>query len=513
MSSSTIKNIIIWTFITAIYFILRLGWSETIEFGYDQPRIALTVMKVIENKDFINVVKYIQLSNAAPDTITWGPFLIYFLTPFFLISKNPVIISQMLAVFNFLGIIATYLIGKKLFNQRVGILTAIFLTVFPWSVIFSRMIYNPTPLLTFIPLMMYLTIASCEQKHQYYLLFLPMLWSIVLQCHFLSICVVLVSFGYLLINYKKINVTYLLIGLVLGLILWFPFVKYELNNNFRFTRGFFQAPIKLQTQRPEWYQDSLTILRITLLVLSGQAFEYHLGYAYKDFMNNLPSWLLIWQQLLSIILIISFSYFIGLVVIKKQTKYGLILFWLLSLPLTIYLLKLPEIVPRYFLIILPAAGLILAVGIDGLISVMIKNKHLFKITLGIISFILFLGSSAFVIKYYHFLIKYDYPQEGWMGWLSKTSDSPYGFAYQSLNWIVSNAKAKGVVNLTISDDKNTKNKFLMNASQTYIWQYVFNKSLINPDISEQHYYAILGPVAENQLGKTLIRFGPFRIYQ
>lgn len=512
MLSSGVKQSVILFFLAFIYFFLRLNWQETIEFGFDQPRISLAVMEVLEKKDFLNAANYIHPSNASPNTITWGPFLIYFLMPFFLLSRHPVVISQLVAGFNFLGIIFTYLLAKKLFNQKTAIFSAFFLSVFPWSVIFSRMIYNPTPLLTFIPLMIYITVLVVKEKRESLLLILPFIWSMVVQFHILSSCLVLLSFFYLVFHFKKINWKKLFLGILFSLVLWLPLIKYEVANNFRLTQGFLQAPTNLKTNNQKLYENKLTVIEHFFNVLSGKDFKFQLGYAYEDFLKILPSWFFVYQKIFSFVLLLSFVFlFLRLIICKKKNE-ALIFVWLISLPLFIYLFYLPEIVPRYFLMTLPAEALLMGYFISKILEFISKNKFLTHFLFFLISAFVVFANSFFMVQYYQFILHYTYPEKGWMGWLSRTSDPPFSFCHQALNFSLQEAKKKGFEGIGFSNDPHIKEQFRFNLAQQYIWRYVlkrnFNQAPLLP-----HYFIILGPPEDNILKSKVKRFGPYSVYQ
>ena len=51
--------------ILVIYLVLRLGWRDTIEFGYDQPRLASRVLEYLKDGNILNTQKYAERN-------TWG---------------------------------------------------------------------------------------------------------------------------------------------------------------------------------------------------------------------------------------------------------------------------------------------------------------------------------------------------------------------------------------------------------------------------------------------------------
>ncbi|EKE06355.1 MAG: hypothetical protein ACD_19C00016G0028 [uncultured bacterium] len=62
--------------ICIVYLTLRLSFPETIEFGYDQPRLATRVIEFINNGKILETQKFAE--KAPWGNISWGPALFYF---------------------------------------------------------------------------------------------------------------------------------------------------------------------------------------------------------------------------------------------------------------------------------------------------------------------------------------------------------------------------------------------------------------------------------------------------
>lgn len=497
-----IFNLIFLFILSFVYFFLRLGWSETIEFGYDQPRLSITVIKVLEEKGLLNAINYINRS-VTPQVISWGPFLIYFLIPFFLLTYHPLFLSWLMVFFNFLGVIFTYLLGKKIFNQKVGIFASFFLASFPWAVVFSRMVYQPTPLLTFVPLASYLTFVTVEEEKSNWLLFFPLILSMMVQIHFLTLSLAFVFFVYLVLNLKKMEKKKLILGLIIGLFLWFPLFK----DNFSLVKGFIKAPSVLRSRKKEKFYWFFIVSR-WFNFIQGKDFQFQLGYGFSDFLRSLPQWFFSLQKFFSFLIVSSFVFLFLRVILKKRREEKLIFVWLLVIPFFIYFIHLPEVVPRYFLGLLPAEGLMIGLFLDKVTSFLKKVRLLFLLA---IIFIIVSYNSFFITKYYEFILSYDYPQGGWFGWLSPTSDVPFSFTYEALRYALEEGKKKGFETIEFSNDLKIEKGFSYNWAQKYIWQYVLKKEF-KP--SSLHYFIILGPPYSflREKGIKVRRIGPYSLF-
>ena len=71
------------------------------------------------------------------------------------------------AIFGVLAVYATYLLAKKLFERRVGLISAFLLSISPWHIAESRNAFDSDILIFFIPLAVYFFLRGLkEQKYQ-----------------------------------------------------------------------------------------------------------------------------------------------------------------------------------------------------------------------------------------------------------------------------------------------------------------------------------------------------------
>ncbi len=106
------------------------------------------------------------------------PILIHSLSeyrvPLFIYSDMPFVAIfglnewgvRLAAVFwGILGILGVYLLVRKLFNERIGLLTAGFLAISPWHIQYSRAGFEATMLLTFLIFATYFFLRGLEKKY------------------------------------------------------------------------------------------------------------------------------------------------------------------------------------------------------------------------------------------------------------------------------------------------------------------------------------------------------------
>jgi len=95
-----------------------------------------------------------------------APLFIYSDIPFIAIFGLNEWGVRLAAVFwGVLGILGIYLLANKIFNQRIALLSAGFLSISPWHIQYSRAGFEVTMLLTFITFATYFFLRSLEKKY------------------------------------------------------------------------------------------------------------------------------------------------------------------------------------------------------------------------------------------------------------------------------------------------------------------------------------------------------------
>ncbi len=106
-----------------------------------------------------------------------APLFIYSDVPFVAIfGLNEWGVRLAAAFWGILGILGIYLFGKELFNEKIGLLAAFFLTISPWHIQYSRAGFEVTMLLTFLTLGTYFFLKGFDKK--YYFIFTGILYAL-----------------------------------------------------------------------------------------------------------------------------------------------------------------------------------------------------------------------------------------------------------------------------------------------------------------------------------------------
>jgi hypothetical protein len=454
--------------VSVIYLLFRFGWTETIQFGYDQPRLASTVMNFLSQGSYLTSQNFVLESPWG--NISWGPSLIFFFSLVLKISSDPLVASRIVAFLNLISVFAVFYIGLKFFSLRVGVVAGLILSLHPWWIIFSRMVYQPSFVPSLISLSMLLTFLTLKKPKSLFSGFLIFSWSLLIQFYLSTLSFIVTSAIFLMARLKKISIYWIFFGLALSAIVFVPTVYFFANNPQK-TLAFFLAPGKFHSTTKD-------VVINYFKTVSGENFEWELGYGYRDFIKT-NSWTdkvfaINFLLVGSIILYTLFKLF------KKSKDRELrlvLLLWSIAPVWFLSLVKVEYVVPRYFLISLPPISLLIGLFVDDTLM-KIKNTSL------LIPAFLILSWALLIVRYYDFLEKYDYPN----GFLSHFSDIPYSFLQRSFNFM--------------GPDKPERGLWAVN----YYLDYIDDKK------SGKVLYEISFDAPDKQ--KTIsARFGPYTIYK
>lgn len=476
-------------FICILYLILRLNFKETIEFGYDQPILANQVIELIKNFNFLKSYNFV-LENPWGYP-SWGVTQLLFWIPFLLISRDPITISVLITLFNLLGIIFVYLLGCQFFSKKVAIIASLFLTLNPWSIVFSRIIYQPTPVITLIAISMYISFLILKNPKSRVLFFIPFLWAFIYQVYVHTAAFLLISFGLIVSKFKKISKKYFLGGLVLGIIIFIPYIYYLLDKPNELV-GFLRVFNKFEELKRDHPYSFTDIIFEFTRTLGGGGFIWQLGYGYEDFVTHFQIYKFL-ETVGFYFVILIFIYHILKVFKKSKLQFERItlLLWSISPILFLVLIKTPIALPRYFLLSLPAFGILIGIFVDEIMVYRLKPL--------IISFvsIIFIGWFVFIHRYYDFIINYDYPN----GFLSHYSDIPYSFLKQTFDWIKNDSESKKYNGLEIETPNQASNYYL---------KYIFDKKKEGEKVGR---YKIILSSQKDEIVFPNRQFGPYIVFE
>lgn len=220
--------------ILAIGLFLRIyHLGDFTNFFHDQGRHALVVERIIVDH---------KLTLLGPQTTAPGVYLgpLYYylmIIPLWLAKLDPVGMDYMVALIGTLTILMIYLLGKEIFNYKIGLLIALLYATNPLVIAFSNHAWNPNLVPFFMLLTIYGIYKVFGERQDKYWLAIGIGLGCALQLHLFSIVLIplIMILGILggLGRLKKgKNLKFLILGFLLLIILLFPWFLFELRHGF-----------------------------------------------------------------------------------------------------------------------------------------------------------------------------------------------------------------------------------------------------------------------------------------
>lgn len=238
------KNLIVYLFLGIIIIIgiwLRIEGilTNSFAFTYDVGRDLLAVRKIVVDYN----LAFIGPTTGLPG-LFYGPWWYYILTiPFIITRGDPQGIVLFIALLGIVCIFLGFIIGKKVANEKLGLLIALFISFSPVMVGLSNQIWSPNlaPIilsLIFLILIQIYHVPSVSKKM--FLISLGLLLGLLIDSAIVfGIYFTLGALSSLLIVYRKLSKTsliFLISGFFSTLL---PRIFFELKNNFIMTRTLF----------------------------------------------------------------------------------------------------------------------------------------------------------------------------------------------------------------------------------------------------------------------------------
>ncbi len=495
-----IPHLVLTTLTVFLYFFIRLVYKESVFFDFDMPRVALLVQDYLKNGSYMTSQSYVQES--VWRNIPWGPSLIFFYSFFLKISSDPLVVADLLTIFNFLGIIAIVCMGWRFFSPTVGVLSGLLLATNPYWVSYSRIIYQPAPLITFLVISMFLTLLVIKEKNKIATFLLPITWVILFQIYIPTYAFIAVSLFFLIANYKQVDIKHFLFGILFSLILLIPSISFYLNNP-TYLERFFTAPSLFTPPEKSFLERFIKVIVSFINIPVGGYFKWQTGYAYPDLLNYFP-FISFATKFVSFVFVTSIIYLlVKIIKDNKNTLKKMVFWWSVIVVVSLLILWVTDLVPRYFLIAIPPSMLLMAIVINDLM-VDFKNNRIIKTVLFSVPIAISIYWSVFNIKYDNFVRDYNYPN----GKMYDIAETPYIHFKKSLDDIHLDSLNLGCSTFSVANDINDVNTVWMET--TYLLKYVYNSE--NQRLDTSCNYFLVHRNQELELNyKHLInrRFGPF----
>lgn len=232
------------------YFLILLIWllgfsfriyrqDQLLGFYYDQGRDAQIASDIISFKNFPAIGPTTGING-----LFLGPFWFYLITPGYFFAKgNPAIASIFISFLESLSIILIYFLLKKYVNEKSAWIGSILWSFSYYLIRSSRWFSNPTPLPTFVLIMIFLLTEIYISKKTKYWIWVTFLLGLTIQLEAASaIFFVPTILIFTLINWKqtiKVKFQIWFKSAISFCILLIPQLGFEIKNNFLITKNLF----------------------------------------------------------------------------------------------------------------------------------------------------------------------------------------------------------------------------------------------------------------------------------
>ena len=219
------------------FFLRCYRQGDLLGFYYDQGRDAQIAADILSFKNFPAIGPTTGIAG-----LYLGPFWYYLITPGYFIGRgSPAVASLFIVFIESLSIPLIYFLLKRYSNSRTAIFGAVFWAFSRYLIHSSRWFSNPSPLPTFVLIIMLFTLKIIVDKKYKYLPFLFLFLGLSLQLEAASAIFffpVLILFFLLSKNIiKKIHYKFWIQSILIFGALLIPQLAFEVKNSFPTTKA------------------------------------------------------------------------------------------------------------------------------------------------------------------------------------------------------------------------------------------------------------------------------------
>lgn len=378
------RNTAVWIIIIFLLSaVFRLSNLDLIEFKSDE---AITVYQTVQ---FFNHPYLITRGLISGTGVYNFPLFNYMMIPIALWSRDPQILSGIIALINSLLVVLFFLMVKKYYGKLTAVFACLLLAFSPWSVLFSRKIWAQDLINLLLIPFLYLLHELILKKNHKVVLPLFLLLTLLIQLHGSGLFLAATTILIFVISRIHLNYKNALIGVLIGLIPILPYVLFQISS-------YPQCP---DCQSFLKYQQSFRIFDFNnflrpFQITSGLGYHFILGKSYADFISVFPL-----NNLFKIVFASGFLVILTgiLFVLIKKIKYLFLAIYFAVIPFFYFITKTPAYM-HYFVMMIPVSVLLFAIAIQSTYS-FVKAKFL-KISV-VVYFLIFLISNVNFLTYFY----------------------------------------------------------------------------------------------------------------
>ncbi len=351
----------------AVGILVRMICFELMEFKADEVEaILLTKYWLKHGVPQFGLISGIGIRNP--------PGFVFLLIPIIFFTSSPLSVGLCVVAFNIAALFLIYRLGVALDSPWAGLWACAFMAVHPWLVLYSRKIWAQS-LLPFFIVLLLLVLARCSRISRSRTVFwVAPLASVIGQIHYSGYCVAVFLLVWLAVQAlgRRVNWTAAWAGLLVGLILFLPYIFYITRTNF--------ADLNYAVRLIFGERGEVSRNGLWLVALWGKT-AFAGGLAYPFISEALPlsrsplgaamPWLNIMAVTSTALVLLLAGAGVLLPEKKKEVgstlaRFGRWLFIFTAVPVVMYLARGRKIPPHYYIISIPPVLMLAGLGLEKL---------------------------------------------------------------------------------------------------------------------------------------------------
>lgn len=207
-------------------------------FGFDQGRDYLAVKNIVIDHKLTLIGAELGAGSAGISGIFQGPGFFYLLAiPFVIFNGNPAGGTVLMFALSILAIFVGFLLGKKLFGEFGGILSALLIAISPILISQARFIWNPHSPTLFILLTFCFLYLAIEKNRNLFIFLTAFFAGFIYNLEFgisIPLCLAIFIFSLYLFKFQFIKYLFLFAGFFVA---FSPMILFEIRHKFLALNG------------------------------------------------------------------------------------------------------------------------------------------------------------------------------------------------------------------------------------------------------------------------------------
>jgi hypothetical protein len=253
---------------------LRLSNLELTEFKLDEAHVCSKAAEFLASghPPLVGIGSSVGMANP--------PLFIYLMAIPISLSKNPAVIAGFIALLNVGAVLGCYLLAREYFGEKVALITTLLFAVSPWAVFYARKIWAQDLLPPFVELF-FAAIFSTIVKRRPRQLILVFLWlACLIQLHLSALAFILLIVLLHLVFRSRISLIPLLIGLLVFVLIFAPYIYYDATHGWINLRTFVEV-----SRGPSPFD--LKSAHYAAQIIAGQGYHALTGVSFKKFLAEI----------------------------------------------------------------------------------------------------------------------------------------------------------------------------------------------------------------------------------